>query len=148
MTGKFDTFGDLLKGALGTRLSPVEDFLELFAQEVIFEFPYAPEGFPARLEGRDSLAKHLERLGPLLEFDSFELKTVYPSGDTVIFEFSCDGRGAETGNAYDQRYISVVTLRDGQIARYRDYWNPLIALSALGGQDRAAALEGGEAVHG
>ncbi|MBU6955963.1 nuclear transport factor 2 family protein, partial [Hahella sp. HN01] len=30
------------------------------------------------------------------------------------------------------RYISVITVRDGMIERYVDYWNPLVALDALG----------------
>ncbi|WP_140849256.1 nuclear transport factor 2 family protein [Paracoccus sp. FO-3] len=148
MTGKFDTFGDVLRGALGPRLMSTDDFLDLFAEDVIFEFPYAPPGMPGRLDGRDSLAAHLERLGPLLEFDGFELRSSYPSGDTVIFEFTCAGRGAETGKAYNQSYISVVTLRDGRIARYRDYWNPLILRAALGDEGGVAALAGEDAAHG
>jgi len=145
MTGKFDTFGDLLNGALGSSLVSTEDFLDLFAEDVVFEFPYAPPGFPQRLDGRAMLAAHLARFGPLLDFGQLDLKSIYPSGDTVVFEFSCEGRGRNTGVAYNQSYISVVTLQDGRIARYQDYWNPLVVLAALGGSEAIAALadEGG-----
>ena len=30
-----------------------------------------------------------------------------------------------TGAPYEQSYVSVLTVRDGLIVRYRDYWNPL-----------------------
>lgn len=33
------------------------------------------------------------------------------------------------------RYISVITVRDGEIADYRDYWNPLAVAAALGGAE-------------
>jgi ketosteroid isomerase-like protein len=50
-----------------------------------------------------------------------------------------------TGAPYNQLYISVVTLRDGRIAHYRDYWNPLVVLTALGGTEAAAAAYAGAA---
>lgn len=145
MSRKFDTFGDLVRGALGPALIAADDFLELFAEDVVFEFPYAPEGLPKRLDGRDRLAAHLVRLGPQLQFDTFDLESSYVCGDTVVFEFTCEGRGVTTGVAYDQTYISVVTLRDGRIARYKDYWNPLVALAALGGAEAIATLAAGDA---
>jgi ketosteroid isomerase-like protein len=63
----------------------------------------------------------------------------------VIFEFSCSGEGVATGAPYNQLYVSVVTLRDGRIAHYRDYWNPLVVLTALGGTEAAAAAYAGAA---
>ncbi len=145
MAENFDSFSDLLRAALGERLAFSGSFLGLFTQDVIFEFPYAPDGLPKRLEGTAALAAHLERLGPLLTFGPMELGRVYAVGETVIFEFSCSGEGVTTGAPYDQRYISVVTLREGRIAHYRDYWNPLVVLTALGGTEAAAAAYAGAA---
>ncbi|TYC52976.1 hypothetical protein FMN50_15435 [Rhodobacterales bacterium] len=68
--------------------------------------------------------------------------------EDVVFEFSCQGQGIETGKPYDQDYISVVTLRDGRVCHYRDYWNPLVALHALGGAEAAAAAYAGETHNG
>lgn len=145
MADKFDSFSDLLRVALGDRLDPADSLLDLFAVDVVFEFPYAPDGLPKRLEGKAALAAHLERLGPLLSFGSMELGNVYADGTTVIFEFSCRGEGVATGAPYDQVYISVVTFREGRIAHYRDYWNPLVVLTALGGTEAAAAAFAGAA---
>jgi hypothetical protein len=145
MSDKFDSFSDLLRAALGDRLDPADSMLGLFAEDVIFEFPYAPDGLPKRLEGSAALAAHLARLGPLLSFGTMELGNVYADGATVIFEFSCTGKGLATGAPYDQAYVSVVTVRDGRIAHYRDYWNPLVVLTALGGAEAAAAAFAGAA---
>lgn len=145
MNDKFDSFSGLLRGALGDRLDAGPEMVDLFAEDVIFEFPYAPEGLPRRLEGLAALADHLGRLGPMLALGEFTLHAIHPAGETVVFEFSCQGEGAATGLPYDQDYISVVTLREGRIARYRDYWNPLVAVHALGGAEAAAKAYAGEA---
>lgn len=139
MSDKFDSFTDLLRAALGRRLTPADNLSEFFTEDVVFEFPYAPDGLPRRLDGRAALDGHLARLGPLLSFGPMRLGSVHADGDTVIFEFTCRGTGTRTGAPYDQDYISVVTLREGRIARYRDYWNPLVVLTALGGPQAAAA---------
>lgn len=148
MNDKFDSFSDLLRGALGSRLTADQEIADLFTHDVVFEFPYAPEGLPRRLNGRAALADHLLRLEPMLKLSEFTLHAVHPSDDTVIVEFSCDGSGISTGLPYDQDYISVVTLRDGRISRYRDYWNPLVALFALGGAQAAAMAYAGERADG
>ena len=148
MNDKFDSFSGLLRGALGDRLVAGSGMEDLFTEDVVFEFPYAPEGLPRRLEGLPALADHLTRLGPMLDLRAFTLRAVHPSGGSVILEFSCLGAGVATGLPYHQHYISVVTLRDGRIARYRDYWNPLVALHALGGAEAAARAYEGETAHG
>lgn len=148
MNDKFDSFSDLLRGALGSRLTTDLEMADLFTQDVVFEFPYAPEGLPRRLDGMAALADHLTRLAPMLKMRAFTLHAVHPSDDTVIVEFSCDGSGVSTGLPYNQDYISVVTLRDGRISRYRDYWNPLVVLSALGGAQAATMAYAGEKADG
>jgi ketosteroid isomerase-like protein len=145
MADTFDSFSDLLHAALGDRLASSDSLLGLFTHDVVFEFPYAPDGLPRRLEGTAALAAHLERLGPLLTFGPMELGKVHAVADTVVFEFSCSGEGVATGAPYNQLYISVVTLREGRIAHYRDYWNPLVVLTALGGTEAAAAAYAGAA---
>lgn len=145
MPDKFDSFPDLLRAALGDRLNPSDDMLALFAEDVVFEFPFAPKGLPKRLNGRAALAEHMLKLGPLISFGDFTLKRLYPSEATATLEFSCTGEARKTGQPYHQDYISVVTLRDGRITHYSDYWNPLVVLTALGGVEAAsAAYSGGE----
>jgi ketosteroid isomerase-like protein len=54
--------------------------------------------------------------------------------DVVVVEFEVDGTAVRTGRPYQLRYICVITVRDGEIAGYRDYWNPLALAEALGGE--------------
>ncbi len=128
-------FAALLERALGPLVDPhTPGFLEMMAEDAVMEFPFAPPGTLRRLEGRAALRTHLERINGVVDFEYFSEPTVhYVEGrDVVILEFSCRGRASATGRAYDQDYISVLTLRDGKIVRYQDYWNPLTLLDAVG----------------
>jgi uncharacterized protein len=138
----------ILRKTLGDRLAPnAEDLLAICAEDVVFEFPFSPAGGIHRLEGKQALSAYLPRLSRLIRIDSLQAKAVYRSTDpdTTIIEMEARGAGIATGTPYDQRYISVVRTRDGRVSHYRDYWNPLILLEAVGGEQAlAAALLGNE----
>jgi ketosteroid isomerase-like protein len=50
----------------------------------------------------------------------------------VIAEFESRGVALATQRPYNQTYISVVETDNGKISRYVDFWNPLVAMTALG----------------
>jgi hypothetical protein len=45
--------------------------------------------------------------------------------ETVVVEMRGVGRLVQTDSPFDMTYIAVVTVRDGRLRSYRDYWNPL-----------------------
>lgn len=134
-------FAALLRAALGDNLaSDATTFLAMMAEDGVMEFPYFSTGPALRLDGRDALRAHLTSLEGMLEIDSFHDLVVHKSQEPGVFilEFSCIGRGAKTRLPYNQRYISVITVRDGHIVHYLDYWNPLIVQQAMGETVRTA----------
>lgn len=60
--------------------------------------------------------------------------TVRPTdqADTVVVEWTATGRTVATSQPYLLDYIVVLTVRDGLIALFRDYWSPLSAAAAAG----------------
>jgi uncharacterized protein len=146
LTDPFSSFSGLLRSALGDALLPsAGSFLDMVAANIVMEFPYAPPGALTEVIGKSALAEYLPGVASLIDIDQMALTEVYRASQPGVFilEFTCSGKGVQTGIAYDQSYISVVTIRDGLIARYRDYWNPLIALKAMGGDEAiATALKG------
>lgn len=118
----------------------VQPWVEMFAEAGIQEFPYAPEGAPKRLDGKPAVAAylanypnvvHLQRIGPV---------TFYHSSTASIAEFSAEGIAVSTGNSFVMPYVSIIEHHDGKITRYVDYWNPLVAMVAMGGLDAVQAL--------
>ena len=110
-----------------------EGFVDMWAEDGSIEFPYAPPGFPQRLDGKAAIREHLRKFPEMLHFDRFSDPVFHQSQDprVLVAEFSCEGRAVATGRPYNQQYISVVEFREGRIVKYRDYWNPVIALRAM-----------------
>jgi len=59
---------------------------------------------------------------------------VYRTTDpgVLILEYSGHGKGVISGRPYEQKYISVATIRDAKIAHWRDYVNPLAVADTVG----------------
>ncbi|MCV0425397.1 MAG: nuclear transport factor 2 family protein [Roseibium sp.] len=131
------SFGAMLRQALGNAIDADagDDFLAMCSDDVVFQFPFAPKGAVTEIRGRETLTSYLQAAGAMISFESMKAAVVHPSkdGKTFTLEFSCKASGSKTGRRYDQDYVSVVTVQDGRIVRYRDYWNPLVLLDAVGG---------------
>jgi ketosteroid isomerase-like protein len=110
----------------------VQAMLDLCADDVVFEFPFAPPGRPAEVRGKEPLGRYLAAVPSRIQFDGLSNlethQTVYP--DVAVIEMTATGKVRDTGEPYDQSYVVVLTAREGRITRYRDYWNPLKALQA------------------
>ena len=127
-----DMFAALLQSSMGDRLAPgANSFLDMLAEDAVMEFPFAPPGLPKRLDGKPAIGKYLEGLGEMIRVESFSSPVIHRTLSGFILEFTCSGIGTRTGHAYNQGYVSVITLRDGKISHYRDYWNPLNVLGAM-----------------
>ncbi|OSP41009.1 isomerase [Streptomyces sp. 13-12-16] len=111
-----------------------EEWAELFTEDGVLEFPYAPKGYATRLVGREELLGHIGNFSKAFRLRMTDVRiheTVDPT--LVVAELRSEGVALETVRPYNQSYISVVETVDGRISRYVDYWNPLIAMEALGG---------------
>lgn len=136
-TSTIPSFGAMLRHALGDAIAADagEDFLAMCDKDIVFEFPFAPVGTVTEVRGKERMAAYLRKVGALIVFEGMGAPVIHISqnGETYVLEFSCKGSGADTGLRYDQDYISVIRVREGRIVHYRDYWNPLILLEAVGG---------------
>jgi ketosteroid isomerase-like protein len=50
----------------------------------------------------------------------------------VVLEYASEGRVVSTGAPYANRYISVLTITDRKVTRWRDYLDPVAVFDALG----------------
>ncbi|RSD13671.1 nuclear transport factor 2 family protein [Amycolatopsis eburnea] len=122
-------------------------FAGLWAEDGVLEFPFAAPGYPARVEGRDAIREYLRDYPNLLDIREVTAKTVHETTDpaVVVAEFTVAGVVVATQKPYELSYIAVITVEDGEIRRYRDYWSPQAAADLLGGADElTAAFTGGD----
>lgn len=113
----------------------MKGWTEFCADDVIAEFPFAPPGAPARIEGRAALYEYLRNYPDAIDIRSLPTVHIYATDDpnVAIAEWSASGAVLANGNPYEMRYATFVTFRDGQIVNYREYWNPQAFLAAMGG---------------
>ncbi|GGV49003.1 nuclear transport factor 2 family protein [Streptomyces spectabilis] len=125
---------DLFRHGLDLLLhGDMEGWTALFAEDAVAEFPFAPEGYPRRLDGRAALAAYLRGLGDHIAYDAFPYVEIHETGEpgTIVVEMRAEGRVLATGGPFAMAYVVIVTVGDGLIVRYRDYWNPLALPASL-----------------
>ena len=52
-------------------------------------------------------------------------------GTIVVLEYEVHGRVVGSGAAYDNRFVSIVTLENRKIVHWRDYMDSLAAMRSL-----------------
>jgi hypothetical protein len=108
---------------------------ELCADDVVAEFPFAPEGTQNRFEGKQALYAYLKDYHNFINVKSLPTKKVYVTDDqnVAIAEWSVSGEVIASGNPYEMSYATFITIRDGLIVNYREYWNPQVFMKAMDG---------------
>jgi ketosteroid isomerase-like protein len=120
---------DLFRHSLRLLLAKdIPAWVDLWAADGVAEFPFAPDGRPRRLEGKEAVAASMRHHPEHIDLHDFPGLRIHRTDDphTVVAEMRGVGRLVRTDAPFDMTYIVVMTVRNGRIASYRDYWNPLV----------------------
>jgi len=110
-----------------------EHYFDALADDVLFEFLYNFPGWPQVTRGRADLMSLYSGYGNNIRLDRGDSLVVHPSenGRVVTLEYAVHGRVLATGMSYDNRFVSIVTIENHKIVRWRDYMDSLAAWTAL-----------------
>lgn len=105
----------------------IPGWVGLWAEDGVMEFPFAPQGWPERLAGKEAVAAYMRDYPDHIDLHDFPDLRIHQTTDprTIVVEMRGVGRLVQTGDPFDMTYIAVVTVQRGRITSYRDYWNPL-----------------------
>ncbi|MFB0631360.1 nuclear transport factor 2 family protein [Streptomyces sp. AB3(2024)] len=105
----------------------ISGWVGLWDEGGVMEFPFAPEGWPVRLEGRQAVADYMRDYPDHIDLHDFPDVTIHrtTTPGVIVVEMRAVGRLVKTDSPFEMTYIAVVTVQDGLITSYRDYWNPL-----------------------
>lgn len=113
----------------------VDDMSRLYAADAVHEFPFTRQDLPSRLDGRDEIMRWTTAMWQTntMRYERYRTLAIHDTDDpeTIIVEQEAIGTSAATGE-FALPNIVVLTVRDGQIARLRDYVNILAAAAAAG----------------
>lgn len=109
-----------------------DHYFEAIADNAVFEFRYVFPNFPTEIVGRDALMALYSGYGDGTILHSGDGLVVHRSQEPGVFilEYEVHGKKLRTGKAYDNRFVSVVTIKDRKIVHWRDYMDSLAAYAA------------------
>ena len=124
-----DPFFNIVMSGLRERVDG-DHFWDAVADEAVFEFLYRIPGWPERLESRAAYMTALEGYG--MNLHSADGLVVHVTHDprVVVLEYEVHGTAPSTGKRYDNRFCSIVTVRDRKIVCWRDYMDSLAPMLA------------------
>ena len=102
-----------------------DGWMAMYAPDAVHEFPFAPEGAPRRLDGREAIAAYMGQLPARIRFGSLSDVRVREAGDELIVEATGHHHRIPAGTPWDLSYVWFITLHDGEVVHFRDYMNPL-----------------------
>ncbi len=100
-----------------------EAFSTLFASDGVIETPFAANGMPPRLEGREAIRAFSARTFPAMRIEKLDELAVHQTQDpeVLIVEGATTGRLTGSGQPFSGRSINVFRIRDGKILLFRTY---------------------------
>lgn len=109
-----------------------EHYFDTITDDAVFEFRYIFPGFPTKIIGRRALMDLYLPYGNETILHSADALVVHRSQDqgVLILEYEVHGKKVHSGQDYDNRFISVVTIDDRKIVHWRDYMDSFAAVSA------------------
>lgn len=131
---------DLVRGALGDLVDGAH-FFDILADDVVYEVLYDFPGWPRIIQGRADLMARFRGYGDNIELQSADRLVIHgaDNGHVVVIEYEVHGTIHATGVKYDNRFCSIITIKDRKIAHWRDYMDSLAAWNALTARAGSAA---------
>ncbi|MGX1596071.1 nuclear transport factor 2 family protein [Dietzia maris] len=110
---------------------------EMSTEDVVFELPFRPPSFGRETVGRDAYMEVLEQARDHMidgseNLHDLVLDTLAGDPDVVIATYKSDMK-LRSGAQYPNEYISRFVLRDGKVARFVEYYDPIKLFTAMGG---------------
>lgn len=107
-------------------------FWDAVAENAIFEFLYNFPGFASRIEGRRAYMDWFGGYSNVLySADNLRVYKVQHPEDVVLLEYEVHGLVPSTGKSYDNRFCSIITIKDRKIIHWRDYMDSLAVMLSL-----------------
>jgi len=112
-----------------------EHMFDTIADDASFDFRYRFPGWPSKVKGRTKFIGLFSGYGDNIKLRSADNLVVHrvDAGRIVILEYEVHGKILSNGLSYDNRFISVITIKDRKIIHWRDYMDSLDTWRVLNG---------------
>jgi ketosteroid isomerase-like protein len=132
-------YTDLVRKGLGD-LVDGDHFFDTIAENALFEFLYDFPGWPREIRGRANLMDAYSGYGDNIKLRNADHLVAHQcqGNRIVILEYEVHGKILATGGPYDNRFVTIISIEQRKIVRWRDYMDSLAAWKALSGDQSQA----------
>jgi uncharacterized protein len=111
-----------------------DDFFDTLAEDAVFEYVISVPGYPRRVVGRKAVAELYSGYGETMVLHDSDELAVHQDREAsvVVLEYAVHGRAVRTGRAYDNHFVSVITIKNRKVTHWRDYLDPVAVFDAVG----------------
>jgi ketosteroid isomerase-like protein len=111
-----------------------EDYFDLLADDVVFEYVISVPGYPRRVKGRKKVLDLYSDYDDYMTVHTADNLRVYRDSEasTIVLEYEVHGKSVQTGRPYNNRFVSIVTVKDNKVTHWRDYLDPIAVFDASG----------------
>lgn len=111
-----------------------EDYFDLLADDVVFEYVISVPGYPRRVKGRKKVIDLYSDYDDYMTVRTADNLRVYrdSGASTIILEYEVHGKSVQTHRPYNNRFVSIVTVKDNKVTHWRDYLDPIAVFDAAG----------------
>jgi uncharacterized protein len=118
-----------------------DEWIDLWADDGVLEFPYAPAGRRRTYKGKADILAYMKQATAKFDVGSIEQMQIAPMLDpgVVVVELSFKAKMRANGAPYNQSPVVFFEVRQGKLRRHREYWNPLNNIDATGSREKWVA---------
>ena len=107
------------------RTGDLDGWMEIYEDDAVHEFPFAPAWMPQRLEGMAAIASYMATLPSTVRLEAWTIQQVREVDNELIIDGYVDGTRTASGSPFHMEFVWFVTHDEGRVSRFRDYMNPL-----------------------
>ena len=121
-------------------LADGEDYFDLLADDVVVEYVISVPGYPGRVEGRQAVIDLYSGYDDYMAVHTADNLRVYrdPEASVAVLEYEVHGESVLTGRPYNNRFASIITVKDRKVTHWRDYLDPIAVFDASGWPKRCS----------
>ena len=116
----------------------LDAFAGLLTEDALQEMPFGKlldiDGFDTEWRGKDTIMSYFRKAIPGRRNHVFTIKRLHRTTDPemIIVEAHARSDVVALGKVYDQDYVMFFKLRDGKIAHFKEYYNPMVLIDVFG----------------
>jgi ketosteroid isomerase-like protein len=117
----------------------LEGFDALWHEDAVQDIPFLPEGFgkfvTSAFTGKAEIMAHYRAAFAKRRDHVFWIDEIYRTDKSgcLVVEAHARSLVGETGKVYENNYVCIFQVRDGKLARLKEYVNPLAFMKAFQG---------------